>query len=83
MTNRNEIKMGDKVRCFDFEPRPGHPELDNRYVEGNVIGFQYDGAVIEVEVTKDMVCKPGDRETITTPLESVFGEWDGRITVIN
>ena len=71
--------VGDIVRSYDFQPMPDRGES---YVEGIVISktdYSYTIAVQkrlfagEVEIV-------AVGETVETPFETFFGEWEGRIS---
>lgn len=71
-----EIKIGDKVRAWDFEPMPDRPDY---FVEGEFIGWS-DDQRMRITVEQDTMYKPGHRTEILTPVLVIFGEWNGRLT---
>jgi hypothetical protein len=76
-------EVGDTIKCYDFEPFPGREE---RYVVGRVTekGFlaEYGFAGYVVEVLKDTVFPAGERTEIVAPFQTMFMEFDGRITKV-
>jgi len=76
-------EVGDTVKCYDFEPFPGREE---RYVVGRVVekGLITDYGIqgYRVAVLKDTVWPAGERTEIVAPFETMFLEFDGRITKV-
>lgn len=79
------MKVGQKIRSFDFEPRDG---MGDCFMEGNIVDI--DNGMIVAETTRvvfdgkektidDMNCE----FTTAQPGALMFGEWDGRVTVIS
>lgn len=73
----NEIKAGDIIRGYDFQPMEDRPD---RYVEGVV--FEVDDSFYHIWVTKDTAYEAGVREDVGIPKEVYFGEYEGRVTVV-
>lgn len=77
-------EVGDNVKCYDFEPMEGRTE---RYVVGRVVekGFlaEYGFKGYRVAVIKDTMW-PGEdaREEIAAPFQTMFLEFDNRITKV-
>ena len=72
--------VGDTIRAYDFEPRPGHEE---RFVEGVITrkgatGMGFDG--FTVTVTRDTVFVTEPREEVLVPFGTMFGDFEGRVT---
>lgn len=74
MTNRKSLKVGDRVRCWDFEEREG---VRSRFIVGTI--SEIFAGMIHVDVEIDTVFYNGERTQIRTPLEMAFGDWDYRI----
>jgi hypothetical protein len=82
MINVQDLKVGDSVRCWDFQPRfMAH----DRFIDGHIIE-NADG-MITVTVVFDSVFGDdhgkGGRKEISTPLSLFLGEWNGRIQLFN
>jgi hypothetical protein len=80
MIKVNELKLGDTIRCFDFEPRfMAH----DRFVDGHIIEITENA--IQVDVQFDSVFGDehgkGGRGEIRTPTAMVIGEWNGRLSL--
>lgn len=80
------IKLGDRIRSLDFEPREGH---EPSFIEGVVVGlrrwesgYDYDHYVVlvdrDVHCGKDELARVGAK--VQVPLETSF-DYPGRITV--
>lgn len=78
--SREKIEVGSYIRAYDFQPRE---EIGDRYVEGTVTGVNEVGA-LEVDVAVDTAFGPNGREKVLVPPPGtlIFGEWDGRVTVV-
>jgi hypothetical protein len=78
MIKVSELKLGDTIRCFDFEPRF---MAADRFVDGHIIEITENA--IQVDVVFDSVfCDKngkGGRSEIRTPTAMVIGEWNGRL----
>ena len=73
------IKVGDKVRAWDFEPMPGR---EDAYVEGLFTGWTEDGRLL-ISVEEDTLYPKNARIEIATPATAIFGEWNGRLTKLD
>jgi hypothetical protein len=79
------IATGDRVRSYDFEPRPGRGAC---YVEGAVCGVNPERNVYAISCSVDvfdgvdMAGSAASRvgKIIFSPMELVVGEYPGRIT---
>ena len=78
-TKMNKAIIGDVVRSYDFEPMPDRGES---YIEGIVIKKTDFSYVIAVQnrVFSGKREAVASGETVETPFEVLFGEWEGRIT---
>jgi len=71
--------LNQRVRSYDFQPRD---DISDSYIEGVVTDITHEMLTIEVDV--DSVFPPNHRKVILTPSPGnmIFGEWDGRVTII-
>lgn len=74
-----ELKVGMLVRCWDHCPDSIRPD---RYVEGIIDYIDPRYGHIKVHVIKDSCFPLGTRLSITTPIETMFGEYGDRIQVL-
>lgn len=73
------IKIGSKIRAYDFRPMN---DIDDRFVEGIIVDEVRDMEYFyRVEVTYDSTGM--NREIVHVPMELVWDEFEGRVTVIN
>ncbi len=72
---------GQKIRAYDFEPRP---EIGARYVEGTIVDTRKEQGArgYLIEVTKDTMYAKGDRTRVFVPHEVAFAEWAGRVELV-
>lgn len=87
-----DIKVGAKIRSYDFQPLPGRGDC---FMEGIV--YNVSNGEISAETTrivfageecdiKDEFVLPGRAKhsfRTAMPGKLYFGEWDGRVTVID
>jgi len=73
----HNVKIGDYIRAFDFEPMQGRPD---RFIEGFVTSIENEIAV--VHVIKDTCFPLGTRLTVNVPLNLPFSDFKNRITVL-
>ena len=70
------FQVGDRIRSFDFQPRP---EIGDRFVEGVVERISNDGRlVIRVDFDSTDLGREGS-ETLT-PFWMPILDWDGRLS---
>ena len=82
MIKVSDLKLGDSLRCWDFEPRfMAH----DRFVDGHIIEITENSSQLTVvfdSVFGDEHGK-GGRGEILTPTAMVIGEWNGRLQLFN
>lgn len=83
MIKVNELKLGDTLRCFDFEPRFMAPD---RFIDGHIIEITEHAILVDVKFDSvfgvdkhGVVSDIQGRTEIRTPTAMVIGEWNGRL----
>lgn len=71
--------LNQRVRSYDFEPREG---VGERYVEGTVTDMKDGTITIAVDVDTAFPDNPRPEVFTALPGHMIFGDWEGRLTVI-
>ena len=78
MIKVNELKLGDTIRCWDFEPRfLAH----DRFVDGHIIKITEWEILVDVKFDSVFGGEFGEcgRTEVATHLALAIGEWNGRL----
>lgn len=76
------IKVGSKIRAYDFKPMSDRPDS---FVEGVITAagmVPEGGMAYTIDVTADSVFESGGRTVVHVPMQVAFLEYDNRIEVL-
>lgn len=74
------VKIGDRVRSWDFEPIP-HPDYPDRYVEGVIEYYYADVGLFKMIVDKDTAYPEDPRDVVHFPAHMLF-DFPNRVEIL-